>query len=295
MTCKILVPTDFSPNSQSALRVAIRIAGERKSELVIAHAWYLPALAFGSEPFAFPSDLAQQISDDAKRGLDASVGDAKQAGVGSVSGIMLTGVPPWARIVDVVEADPAFDLVVMGTHGRTGLRRVLLGSVATQVVRHAPCSVLVVRPDGEPAPFTNALVPVDFSAGSHLAIEQATALVRPGGSGITLLHVVEAPVRYAGEAYELEFLRDLDKAASASLDVIAAKLRTRVDVPVTVRIRIGYAGAQILSLLEDDPTFDLVVMGSHGRTGLKRALLGSVAEKVIRHAPCPVLVARDRT
>jgi nucleotide-binding universal stress UspA family protein len=290
---KILVPTDFSPNSQEAMRVAIRIAHERDAELVIAHAWYIPALAYGIEPVAFPADVVQQMS-TTRTGLDAAVREAKQAGAKAVSGVMLTGVPPWARIVDAAEADPAFDLIVMGTHGRTGLKRVLLGAVATQVVRHAPCSVLVVRADGEPAPFTDVLVPVDFSASSQLAVDKAASLVHPGGSGITLLHVVEAPVKQAGEAFEFQFLRDLDKAAAAALDDVAAKLRAKVAVPVVTRIRIGYAGAQILALLDDDPSFDLVVTGSHGRTGLKRTLLGSVAEKVVRHAPCPVLVARDR-
>jgi nucleotide-binding universal stress UspA family protein len=294
MTPKILAPTDFSPNSQEAIRIAIQIARDRGAELVVAHAWYLPALAFGAEPVAFPSDLVQQMSDDAKRGLDEAVRDAKQAGAKVVTGEMLTGVPPWGRIVDLAESDPAVELIVVGTHGRTGLKRVLLGSVASQVVRHAPCSVLVVRPDGEPKPFTDVLVPIDFSTGSQIAVDQAAELVRPGGSGITLLHVVEAPVRQAGEAYEFQFLRDLDKRAAVSLDNFAAKLRERTDVPVSTRIRIGYAGAQILTLLDDDPTFDLVVMGSHGRTGLKRVFLGSVAEKVVRHAPCPVLVARRR-
>ena len=70
--------------------------------------------------------------------------------------------------------------------------------------------------------------------------------------------------------------------------------RIKTGVSIEARSRIGYPGAQTLAALEDDPTIDLVVMGSHGRTGIKRALLGSVAEKVVRHAPCSVLVARDR-
>lgn len=292
---KILAPTDFSQGSQEAMRVAIRLARDTGSQLVVAHGWYVPAIAYGSEPYTFSSDMIQAMADDARRSLDAAVEDAKRQGAEAVEGVLFTGMPPWSRLVETVESDPAFELVVMGTHGRTGLKRVLLGSIAEKLVRHAPCSVLVVRGDGGETPFTDVLVPLDFSTSSQLAVDQAAKLVRPGGSGITLLHVIEAPVAQSGEAFDLSFMRELDKASTAALDDIATKLRQIVDVPVHTRIRIGYAGGQILSLLDDDPSFDLVVMGSHGRTGLKRVLLGSVAEKIVRHAPCPVMIARDRS
>ena len=87
-----------------------------------------------------------------------------------------------------------------------------------------------------------------------------------------------------------------DTYARASIpDEWTAELKAKVSVPVMQRTRIGRAGAQILTLLDDDRTFDLVVMGSHGHTGLARMLLGSVAEKVVRHARCPVLVAHGRS
>lgn len=287
---KILVPTDFSPGSADAMRVAVRMAREKGATLVVAHAWQIPALAFGSEPFSMAPSLLQTMSDDAKRALEGAVDEAKQQGADAI-GLMLNGVP-WARLAEVAEGDPEIELVVMGTHGRTGLTRVVLGSVAEKVVRHAPCSVLVTR--GEGKPFTDVLVPVDFSVSSEQAVEQAARLVRPGGSGVTLLHVIEAPVAANGEMFDLSFMRELDQASATALDEVAATLTRKVDVPVSTRIRIGYAGGQILAALEKDPVFDLVVMGSHGRTGLKRALLGSVAEKIVRHAPCSVLVARER-
>jgi nucleotide-binding universal stress UspA family protein len=74
----------------------------------------------------------------------------------------------------------------------------------------------------------------------------------------------------------------------------ATDLEAKVEVPINTRSRVGNPGAQALAMLDDDPSFDLVVTGTHGRTGLKRALLGSVAERIVRHAPCPVLVARRR-
>jgi nucleotide-binding universal stress UspA family protein len=288
---KILCPIDFSAGSQHAMRVAVRLAEESSAELALVHVWYVPASVYPSE-FPLPAQLLQRMSDDAQRGLDAAVAEAGALGARRVSGKLLTGVP-WHRLADEL-AEPAFDLAVIGTHGRTGLARILLGSVAEKVVRHAPCSVLVARPDGDPRPFTHVLCPVDFSDASRRAMNLAAEVVRPGGAGITLLHVVEAPVAFGGELPDPEFLRAADKRAAEQLERWAAELRGKVSVPVTMRSRVGWAGAETLAALDHDPTIDLVVMGSHGRTGIARALLGSVAEKVVRHARCPVLVARER-
>jgi len=152
-----------------------------------------------------------------------------------------------------------------------------------------------VRDRGEVTPFGHVLCPIDFSETSRGAVEFAAELAAPGGAGITLLHVVELPVSYAGEPPLAGFVGDLDKHAAQLLEQWAAELRAKVTVPVATRSRIGSPGGQTLAVLDDDPTFDLVVMGSHGRTGLRRVLLGSVAEKVVRHAGCPVLVARPRS
>lgn len=88
--------------------------------------------------------------------------------------------------------------------------------------------------------------------------------------------------------------RELDHAACKALIERATRLTREHSFAVTTHCRLGYAGAQTLAKLDDDPTIDIVVMGSHGRTGIRRALLGSVAEKVVRHAMCPVLIARRR-
>ena len=119
-------------------------------------------------------------------------------------------------------------------------------------------------------------------------------LVNPHDGWVTLMHVVELPVSYGGEL-PVDFTRDLDKHATKILDRWATELAAKLGVPVKPKITVGSPGNQILHLLETDPTFDLVAMGSHGRTGIKRILLGSVTEKVVRHAPCPVLVARSRS
>jgi nucleotide-binding universal stress UspA family protein len=91
-----------------------------------------------------------------------------------------------------------------------------------------------------------------------------------------------------------ELARDVDRRVTAALETEAARLARELPARVTTRARVGSAGAQTLAALDEDATVDLVVTGSHGRTGLRRVLLGSVAEKIVRHAKCPVLVARKR-
>ena len=290
---KILCSVDFSPGSQLALRAAIRLANEAGAELVLAHVWHLPVLVFADEP-PIPPDTAGLLEEEARRGLDEAVKTAAELGARRVSSRFLTGAP-WDQIVETARTDPAFDLIVMGSHGRTGVLRFLLGSVAEKVVRHAPCSVLVARAPGATSPFRQVLCPLDFSAGSRVAADLAAELAVPGGGGITLLHVLEPPVAYAGEALPRDFLESLDRRTTQRLESWASHVRTRCRVPVATRIRIGSPGAETLAVLEDDRRFDLVVVGSHGRTGLRRVLLGSAAEKLVRHAPCSVLVARSRT
>jgi nucleotide-binding universal stress UspA family protein len=287
---KILCPTDFSPGSQQALNVAARLAKEADAELVIVHSCFIPASMYALDR-PFPADLVNKLTDDAQRGLDLAVADVTMAGVKHVSAKLVSGVP-WTEIVGQLEKH-GFDLCVIGTHGRTGLARVLLGSVAEKVVRHAPCAVLAVRPDAEVKPFAHALVPTDFSETAANAIDVAKTVVPPGGA-ITLVHVTELPIAYSGDTSMAELAITLDKDAVDVLEQTAARLRSSTDLRASTCSRIGYPGAEILAMIDEDRSIDLVVMGSRGRTGIKRALLGSIAEKVVRHARCPVLVARKQ-
>ena len=145
-TQKILCPLDFSPGSQHALRLAIRLAHEQRAELVVMHVWYVPQTGLGD--FPFPRSIAERIVGEATQSLDEAVQEARAAGVATVTSRLVQGVPGWT-IVDSVNKDPAIDLIVVGTHGRTGLARVLVGSVAEYVVRHAPRAVVVARTDRE--------------------------------------------------------------------------------------------------------------------------------------------------
>ena len=109
--------------------------------MTLVHVWQP---VYGTAEFPISADVLQAISDEAEQ-LLATLGlEAKKAGVKSVTTTLLTG-SPWAELIRMLEQQRSYDLVVMGTHGRTGLKHVLLGSVAEKIVRHAPCAVLVVR------------------------------------------------------------------------------------------------------------------------------------------------------
>jgi nucleotide-binding universal stress UspA family protein len=288
-----MCPVDFSPGSQQAMRTAVRIASEHDAELVLVHSWYIAPATFAGD-YVYAADIVQTMSDDAQHALENAVGEARKLGARRVTSKKLNGLP-WQQIVEAAQGEPGLGLIVIGTHGRTGLSRVLMGSVAELVVRHAPCPVLTVRPGNEPTPYTHVLCPVDLSKPAREAMNLVAELVKPGSAGITLLHVLELPVSYTGELPVPDFHRELDARSAALLDRWTAELKAKVSVPVMQRTAIGRPGAQILTLLDDDRTFDLVVMGSHGHTGLERMLLGSVSEKVVRHARCPVLVAHGRS
>ncbi|HEY4175456.1 MAG TPA: universal stress protein [Kofleriaceae bacterium] len=285
---KILCPIDFSTGSQHALAAAIQLAGETKAELVIAHAFYIPPSAFAGQ-FILPPNAVQEMVEASDKELDDAVALAKKAGV-NVSRTLVQDLP-WTAIVQLLEHQ-GFDLCVVGTHGRTGLARVLLGSVTEKVLRHSPCSVLVVRPDGLPLHIAHALVPTDFSSSAERALNAAAELVGPVGA-ITLLNVAEFPIGLPAEVSFVDYSARMQRDAADDLRTLAGRIGEHSSIAIQTTSRLGSPGAQTLALLDADPTIDIVVMGSHGRTGLKRFLLGSVAEKVVRHARTPVLVIRD--
>jgi nucleotide-binding universal stress UspA family protein len=138
---KILCPVDFSTGAQEAQRLAIEMSGP-DTQIVLVHVWQLPYV-YGMDAGA--SDLALiETRSLAEEELARWKADAEHLGAQRVSTVLAVGVP-WHEIVELAKRDPTIDLIVMGTHGRTGIKHALLGSVAEKVVRHASCPVLVAR------------------------------------------------------------------------------------------------------------------------------------------------------
>jgi nucleotide-binding universal stress UspA family protein len=144
---KILCPVDFSDSSREAMRRAADLVKATGGSLTLFHVVHVPLTAYSDGGPMLPSsgpELTQELGAEAEKSLEEWKKRAEEMGVKKVATQVVAGVP-WSVIVEALEADRGYDLVVMGTHGRTGLGRVLLGSVAERVVRHAPCAVLVVR------------------------------------------------------------------------------------------------------------------------------------------------------
>lgn len=140
---KILCPVDFSEGSREALHVAAELARKSQSVLVLTHVLE-SRLWLAGYVTAWPSDVLVETKATAEASLAAWKAEAQHVGASEVKAELIDGAP-WVAIVAAASADPEIDLIVMGTHGRTGIVRALIGSVAERVVRHAPCAVMVVR------------------------------------------------------------------------------------------------------------------------------------------------------
>ncbi len=140
---RILCATDFSDDARDAMQLAAELARQAQAVLVLVHVWQ-PPLWLTTADYQLPGHVVQDTVDLAERTLETWKTDARKLGASEVVARFLTGTP-WDQIVATAREDPRIDLIVMGTHGRTGLRRALIGSVAEKVVRHAPCAVMVVR------------------------------------------------------------------------------------------------------------------------------------------------------
>jgi nucleotide-binding universal stress UspA family protein len=192
-------------------------------------------------------------------------------------------------------ADKASDLIVIATHGRDGLARFRLGSVADKIIRHATCPTLVIGPNVEvelaPYALKRILVPLDGSSLAEEALPIASWIARAEGASLDLVRVVSvAPVAYDESmgGYPMDLMSAMEDAAATYLSRVAGALTARHEVSTTLLI--GSAGEQILDYSKSSGC-GLVVLASHGRTGFARAALGSVADRAL-HGPAPVLILR---
>jgi nucleotide-binding universal stress UspA family protein len=186
------------------------------------------------------------------------------------------------------------DLIAIATHGRDGLDRFRLGSVADKIIRNASCPTLVIGPNvsSHLAPYDvkRILVPLDGSGLAEEALPVASWIARQEKAEIDLVRVVSiTPVSYDESMgfYSMDLLTAMEDAARTYLDRIAVSL---APVQTQTALLVGSAGEQILDYMKERPA-DLVVLASRGRAGLLRAALGSVADRML-HGPCPVLILR---
>jgi len=288
----ILFAADFSQNSREAFSAACSLAREDKTRLFVLSVaetdWVAEEPVFlGQSSVQFHNEghdehrlemLKQKLRDEYAPGHPINV--EYHAREGDICDEILA----MAREIGA-------DLIVMGTHGRTGMSWLLSGSIATAVLRRAPCPVLALKSSEAVHKLGEARVilhPTDFSENSRTALKVARSLARDLGARLLILHVTPPAILMDGTV-----AGEIDPSAyRASLE----ELRSRLDgpdlkYPVETRLILGLDREEILRTAQEVGC-DLIVMGTHGRTGLGRLLMGSVAEAVMPRASCPVMIVK---
>jgi nucleotide-binding universal stress UspA family protein len=299
---QILCPIDFSEYSRHAFDRAVGVARCYDATVTVLHVLpvpsVVPAVPYGPEG---PGPLGLEVVDRGRvlseiprfLGLTESIGiPVKYRAIEA---------PSVQKEILVQTERLSADLLVMGTHGRSGFERLILGSVTEKVLRTSRVPVLTVPshvPDVVPAgrdPFRRILYATDFSQGSEAALRHAASLAEHGAAQLTLLHAVEP----LAVGYDPIVVMPFDVGAyNTSLEAVARK-QLREFVPEFVRLGCdtedvvvsGKPYAEILRIATERQ-IDLIVLGVHGRNALDRLVFGSTTEQVVRRAACPVLTVR---
>ncbi len=298
---KILVPTDFSEYSQYALKYACAFAKISGGSIECVHVVDLAFLTLGAGGMydaaaGFERSLAT-IRAQAKKELDLFIRKEHLLGV-DVKPHLREGTAGEviAEVADEIHAD----LIVLPTHGRSGLDRLVFGSTCDKVLRLATVPVLVVKhPEHEALAADGSLslkrllCPIDFSAFSQSALPAATELAKQFGATIVLAHIADARFDYPewNAQIAMNNTQYLVEAAKENLGRVAKEL---TDVKTEIHVSVGVPHHSLVDLTRDG-TIDLILMPTHGRKGIAHALLGSVTERVARGANCPVFVVRPKT
>ncbi|QLK26523.1 universal stress protein [Natrinema zhouii] len=280
---RILVPVDGSDSATVALDHALEIASDHDAPVTLLYVADTNELS--------QTRIGTDVVDVLEHEGDEIVSDARERAADSdapVTTDIVQGVPHEA-IVDYAETKDV-DLIAMGTHGRDGLERYVVGSVAEQVVNTAPMPVLTVRAiDDTPIyPYESILVPTDGSEHATTALRTGAAVAKHHGATLHLLAVLEDQLlgSLGGESDRESRARDLIEDGEATANDAG------VDDVVTA-VESGSVPTEITSYA-DAEGIDLVVMGTHGRTGLDERFLGGISERVLRTAPTPVLTTNRR-
>jgi nucleotide-binding universal stress UspA family protein len=286
----VLFPTDFSEGAEPAFPQAVHFADWHDATLHIVN------VRTSAQPDDLDTTREFPIPFSTMRGwLERAAGDdGERPSLDDVEieQTQIDSSAPAEAIVDYVD-EHNIDLVVMGTHGRRGFDRIRFGSVTEEVVRTAPAPVLTVRaqaPSSSPT-VRRVLTPIDFSDASEHALRHAKEIALTYGAEIDLLHVVDAPMYPS--AYELGSFRfPIDEVIDQSEESLADLARDIIGVEHSVVTAVsGHPVQEILDYVEANDV-DLLVMATHGRTGLGRLMIGSVAERVVRQSPIPVFLVK---
>jgi nucleotide-binding universal stress UspA family protein len=275
---KILVCTDGSPDSEGAISAALQLAQTTGSQIYLLEVIYFLAGYELQSPDALTPpvinlELMQTQEAAVKERMEKRQAEAANLGI-TLETRTRTSTSAYEGIMEEVdELKP--DAIIMGRHGYSGLTRVLMGSTTARVIGHSPCHVLVL-PQGASLNFTHLLVACDGSSYSEAAWNQALALALLMGSTLTAVSVAT---------------NDPEIPAAGKVVHSLALAAEKQGLTLNTKIPVGRPEEAIVQAAESTQA-SLIIVGSHGRTGFMRLLMGSVAERVIGLASCPVLVVK---
>jgi nucleotide-binding universal stress UspA family protein len=293
---RVLAAVDFSGSSRTALAFAIPLLAKWHAELHLVHVFPVdyPLSSLTALPIVVPEieierRVHAQLKDVAAR-HDVAV---RHENIHAVRGT------PFREICRLA-TELKIDLIVTATRGQAGLKHLALGSTAERVVRHASCPVLVIphleRPSLHHSSFKKILAPVDFSDCAEAGLVGAKAIARQFGAEIVLLYSVDLHYYSTNSEFVLydlpPLLKAAEKAGTEKLEELA-EVASDDGIATEMILGNGHAGEQICQQAKSH-NCDLIVIATHGRTGLSHVLLGSITEYVVRHAPCPVMVIPSR-
>jgi nucleotide-binding universal stress UspA family protein len=265
---KILLATDGTQYSEGAIREAINFSKKCSSKL---YAVYVIEAVTDYEAFS-PQKIDDALEFSASRNLESVKARALNEGLDCET-IISTG-DPHQCIVDEAAKRKA-DMIVIGRRGRTGLAKLLMGEVAAKVIGHAPCKTLVVPRDARIA-FKTLLVATDGSAHSEAAVKEALGIAKCSGRTLIALSAARDQTELAEAQAHANRVAELGKQEGVTIEAVTPIGRSYDAIVETA------AGRGV----------DLVIMGSYGKAGIRKALMGSSTEKVIGHAGCAVLIVK---
>lgn len=300
MNDRILVPLDGSSRAEQVLVQVARLLRGEDAELILLNVVDVPYALATRNTAGFPEGERRAGA----RYLEATVGKLRKQGVRARS--LRREGPAADEILDAA-ADEKATLIALSTHGRSGVSRWLLGSVAEKVLRRARVPVLLTRafqkgPRGVPLPagpgelpFRRLLVPVDGSDASLQAVPKAASFAKLFGAKVDVLCVDDPPPPRLGVKLPRWSRKAPTPGAKAVAAVEKAARRFReYGIEARALTDVGDPGVRILETA-DARRADLIVMATHGRSGVSRWALGSVTERILRHGTLPMLVIRSRT
>jgi nucleotide-binding universal stress UspA family protein len=293
---KILFPTDFSPCANHALKYSLLLAEKYQAKLTLFHA----IIMFMDDPnnpdYRFPdlSETYNQIEKVCDRCFQQVMDESQKVDIDKV---VVRGISPADEILRYAEEND-ISLIVMGTCGRSALGRFFFGSTAEKVVRHSHCPVLTVLEEPteyiKTGKYDKILLPTDYSDTSKKAIPWAVSLAENHDAELILLHSIEEnipPQYYAGGVASIfELDRELKKRATKALDLFMEEVKGK-KIKIKKVVVEGKSDEEIVNYAKKN-NVDLIVLASHGHSGIERVLLGSTTERVVRKAPCPVLTVK---